>query len=59
MVISLYIKYIIINNNELDLTEFNDYMIRVKRDYKMNEIIYDIIIYSNDANITITINSLE
>ena len=51
-------EYIIINNNELDLTEFNDYMIRVKRDYKMNEIIYDIIIYSNDANITITINSL-
>ena len=52
-------EYIIINNNVLDLTEFNDYMTRVKQNHNMNEVIYEAVIYSNDANITITINPLE
>jgi len=49
-------EYIIINNNILDLTDFNDYMNRVKRDHNMNEVIYEVVIYSNDTTNKITIN---
>ena len=51
-------EYLIINNNELDLTEFNDYMIRVKRDHKVDEVIYKIVIFSTDPSIEININPL-
>lgn len=48
-------EYLIINNNELDLTEFYNYIIRVKQDHKVNEVIYKIVIFSNDTNISINI----
>ncbi len=51
-------EYLIINNNKLDLTEFNDYMIRVKRDHKLDEVIYKIVIFSTDPSIEININLL-
>ena len=51
-------EYLIINNNILDLTDFNEYMLRVKRDHKLNEVIYEAVIYSNDINIVVNINPL-
>jgi len=41
-------EFLITNNNILDLTDFNEYMLRVKRDHKLNEVIYEVVIYSND-----------
>ena len=51
-------EYIIITNGTLDLTEFNDYMIRVKRDHNINEIMYEAVIYSNDETNKIKIIEL-
>ena len=51
-------EYIIITNGTLDLTEFNDYMIRVKRDHNINEIMYEAVIYSNDETNKIKIIDL-
>jgi hypothetical protein len=51
-------EYIIITNGTLDLTEFNEYMLRVKRDHNMNEIIYEVVIYSNDETNNIKIIEL-
>lgn len=41
-------EYIIINNDLLDLTDFNNYMVRVKEDHKVDEVIYKIVIFSTD-----------
>lgn len=52
-------EYLIINNNKLDLTDFNEYMIRVKQNHKLDEVIYKIVIFSTDPSIEINITSLN
>jgi hypothetical protein len=51
-------EYIIINNDLLDLTDFNNYMVRVKEDHKVDEVIYKIVIFSTDPSIEINIKQL-
>lgn len=52
-------EYLIINNNKLDLTDFNEYMIRVKQNHKLDEVIYKIVIFSTDPANQINITSLN
>lgn len=51
-------EYIIMNNDLLDLTDFNNYMVRVKEDHKVDEVIYKIVIFSTDPSIEINIKQL-
>ena len=48
-------EYITITNNLIDLKEFNEYLIRVKRDHNVAEFIYDMVIFSSDTNISIQV----